>query len=179
VKAIEDFLEAGGTLVATLNATRFPIEFGLARSVDIETFTPAQVNAQKPLVNAEIVKTDHPVFYGYDKAIIPVKFGQGQFVFRVGVADQDKVLIRFQGGNDSVLSGLMVGADNIRNRAFGVDIPRAYNGKGRVIMFSSNPVYRWQNHGEFNMLFNSLMNWNDVVASKPAATTTSSNGSDR
>ena len=175
VRAIESFLEAGGTLIAAHNATRFPIEFGLARSVDIETFPQAAVNAQKPLVLAEIVKTSHPVFYGYDKAIIPVKFGQGQFVFRTGVADQDKVLIRFQGGDDSVLSGLMVGADQIRNRAFGVDIPRAYNGKGRVIMFASNPVYRWQNHGEFNMIFNAIMNWNDVVAAPRTQTATQRN----
>jgi hypothetical protein len=28
-------------------------------------------------------------------------------------------------------------------------------------MFANNPVYRWQNHGEFNMVFNSIVNWND------------------
>jgi hypothetical protein len=31
------------------------------------------------------------------------------------------------------------------------------------MLFSNNPIYRWQNHGEFNMIFNSLINWNDVV----------------
>jgi hypothetical protein len=30
-------------------------------------------------------------------------------------------------------------------------------------MFSNNPIYRWQNHGEFNMVFNSILNWNDVT----------------
>jgi hypothetical protein len=35
---------------------------------------------------------------------------------------------------------------------------------GRVIMFSNNPIYRWQNHGEFNMIFNSVINWNDAGA---------------
>nr|MDQ3069415.1 hypothetical protein [Acidobacteriota bacterium] len=164
VSAIEAFLEAGGTLVTAHNASRFPIEFGLARSIELEALPT--VNAQKPLVSADIVKTDHPIFYGYDTTTIPVKFGQGQSVFRVGVADADKVLIRFQGGSDSVLSGLMVGADAIRSRAFGVDIPRAHNGKGRVIMFASNPVYRWQNHGEFNMIFNALLNWNDTGAAQ-------------
>ena len=38
-----------------------------------------------------------------------------------------------------------------------------YTGKGRVILFANNPIYRWQNHGEFNMVFNALMNWNDVA----------------
>jgi hypothetical protein len=167
VDAFEAFLEAGGTLITTLQATRFPIEFGFARSVDTESLTG--VNAQKPLVNAEIRKADHPVFYGFEKSVFPMKFGQGQQVFRVGVADQDNVLAAFVGGDNSVLSGLMVGADNIRNRAFAMDIPNAYNGKGRVLMFANNPIYRWQNHGEFNMVFNSIVNWNDVPA--PAAPT--------
>ena len=61
----------------------------------------------------------------------------------------------------------MVGADNMRGRAFAVDVPNAHNGKGRVIMFANNPIYRWQNHGEFNMVFNSIMNWDDVPAPAP------------
>ena len=166
VDAFEAFLEAGGTLITTLQATRFPIEFGFARSVDTESLTG--VNAQKPLVNAEIKKADHPAFYGYEKTIFPMKFGQGQQVFRVGVADQDNVLAQFVGGESSVLSGLMVGADNIRGRAFAMDITNAHNGKGRVLMFANNPIYRWQNHGEFNMVFNSIVNWNDVPMPAPA-----------
>ncbi len=159
VRAFERFLEAGGTLIAAGNSVRFPIEFGFARSVDTESIQG--LNAQKPLVQAEIVRTQHPVFYGYENAVIPVKYGQGQSVFRVGVADEDKVLLRFVGGDDSVLSGLAEGADALTNRPFAVDIPEAYRGKGRVIMFASNPVYRWQNHGEFNMVFNAIVNWND------------------
>ena len=69
----------------------------------------------------------------------------------------------------------MVGADNLRGRAFAADVPNAHNGKGRVIMFANNPIYRWQNHGEFNMVFNALLNWNDLAASPrptPSSTTT-------
>jgi hypothetical protein len=160
VDAFQRFLEAGGTLITTLAAVRFPIEFGFARSVDTEA--PQGLNAQKPLVQAEIVKTDHPVFYGYADRTIPVKYGQGQQVFRYGVADQDKVLARFVGGAESVLSGLGEGADGLRGRAFAMDIPDASRGQGRVIMFSGNPIYRWQNHGEFNMVFNAILNWNDL-----------------
>jgi len=62
---------------------------------------------------------------------------------------------------------LMVGADNLRGKAFAADVPNAHNGKGRVIMFANNPIYRWQNHGEFNMVFNSIVNWDDVPAPAP------------
>ena len=162
VDAIAKFLEAGGTLIAADSAVRFPIEFGFARSIDVEGVQG--VNAQKPLVQAEIARTDHPVFYGYADRIIPIKYATQQSFFRVGMADQGNVLARFVGGDAAVLSGLMVGGDAIRGRAFAVDVPNAHNGKGRVIMFSNNPVYRWQNHGEFNMIFNSILNWNDVTA---------------
>ncbi|HYN10169.1 MAG TPA: M14 family zinc carboxypeptidase [Vicinamibacterales bacterium] len=162
VDAFAKFLEAGGTIVAADSAVRFPIEFGFARSIDTEGVTG--VNAQKPLVQAEIVRTDHPAFYGYADRIIPIKYASQQSFFRVGPADQANILARFVGGDAAVLSGLMVGGDAIRGRAFAVDVPNAHNGKGRVIMFSNNPVYRWQNHGEFNMIFNSILNWNDVPA---------------
>jgi hypothetical protein len=164
IDAMSDFLTKGGTLITALQSVRFPIEMGWAGTVDTES--PAGVNAQKPLIQAEIVRPEHPVFYGWDKKIFPIKFGQGQQVFRVGVADQGNVLAQFVGGDQSVLSGLMVGADNIKGRAFAVDIPRANNGNGRVIMFANNPIYRWQNHGEFNMVFNSILNWNDVPSRK-------------
>jgi hypothetical protein len=31
-----------------------------------------------------------------------------------------------------------------------------------VLLFSTNPCYRWQNFGEFNMLFNAVLNFNDM-----------------
>ncbi len=61
----------------------------------------------------------------------------------------------------------MVGADSLRGKAFVVDVPGADNGKGRVILFANNPIYRWQNHGEFNMVFNAILNWDDVPAPAP------------
>jgi hypothetical protein len=166
VDAINTFLDAGGTLISAVQSVRYPIEFGLARSIDAEN--PTGVVAQKPLVTAKITRTDSPVFYGYPDTI-PVKFGQGSQVFHVGIADSANVLAEYVGGDTSVLSGLMTGADNLRNRAFAVDIPKAYDGHGRVLMFANNPIYRWQNHGEFNMIFNAIVNWDDPTPAKPAA----------
>ena len=159
VDAIAAFLEAGGTLLATGDAARLPIEFGWAGTAEK---TPVQnLVTQRPLLKAEIVQTDHPVFYGYADKTIPVKYVGGQ-PLRVGVAHEGNVVARYVGGDDSILSGLMTGGDGLRNRPFVVDIPEAYRGRGRVILYSNNPIYRWQNHGEFNMIFNAVMHWNDV-----------------
>ena len=90
-------------------------------------------------------------------------------MFRFGIADSANVLAAYVGGDASVLSGLMTGADNLRNRAFAVDIPKAHDGHGRVVMFANNPVYRWQNHGEFNMIFNAIVNWDDGTPARAEA----------
>lgn len=158
VDAFAAFLEAGGTLIAAHNAVRFPIEFGFTRTVDTDQVSGIQ--AQRPLVQAQISLPEHPVFYGYPKTDFAVKYVGGPFL-RTGMAEQGNVLARYTGGGDSVISGLMVGADNLAGRPLAIDVPNAYNGKGRVILFANNPIYRWQNHGEFNMVFNAIVNWND------------------
>ncbi len=167
VDAIGAFLDGGGTLIAVGEAARLPIEFGFARTVD-KAAVPG-LTSQRPLVTGEIVRPEHPVFYGYSKTTLPVKYVGGT-PLKVGLADESNVLARYVGGDSAVLSGLMVGADSLKSRPFAADVPMAYKGHGRVILFSNNPIYRWQNHGEFNMIFNSVLNWNDVIAPTPPPT---------
>lgn len=59
----------------------------------------------------------------------------------------------------SVMSGHMRGTGQTEDRPAIVDIPR---GDGRVVLFATNPCYRWQNHGEFGMLFNTILHYNDL-----------------
>jgi hypothetical protein len=178
VDAFAKFLDGGGTLVAMGNAVRFPAELGFARTVDASGATSAQFYAPRPLVQAEILRQDHPVFYGYADRLIPIKYIQGQPLMSVAPSEQERILGRYVGGDEAVLSGLMRGANEIRNRAFAIDVPGGYTGKGRVILFSNNPIYRWQNHGEFNMVFNTVLNWNDMPSPPaPGARATSAQAS--
>ena len=41
-------------------------------------------------------------------------------------------------------------------------IAEIQSGKGRVLMFATNPCFRYQTLGEFNMLFNAVLHHNDV-----------------
>jgi hypothetical protein len=176
VDAFAKFLEAGGTLITMGNAVRFPTELGFARTVDATGTTSGDFYAPRPIVNAEVMRLDHPVFYGYTDRIMPIKYLGGPLM-TVGTPDQGAVLARYVGGDDAVLSGLMRGASEIRQRPFAIDVPGGFSGKGRVILFSNNPIYRWQNHGEFNMVFNAVLNWNDMAGSgSPAARTTAAGG---
>jgi hypothetical protein len=172
VDAFAKFLDAGGTLITLGDAVRFPVDLGFARTVDASGSTSTQFYAPRPLVNAEILRLDHPVFYGYTERIMPVKYLGGPLM-SVAAPDQANVLARYVGGDAAVLSGLMKGADEIRQRPFAIDVPGGYSGKGRVILFSNNPIYRWQNQGEFNMVFNAVLNWNDMAgAGRPSVTPT-------
>lgn len=177
VDAFAKFLDAGGTLICTNQAVQFPTELGLARTVDASGQTSPNFYAPRPLINAEIVKPEHPVFYGYTEKIIPLKYLGGPLM-SVGQPDQNAVLARYPGGDSNVLSGLMRGADEIAGRPFAIDVPGGYSGKGRVILFSNNPIYRWQNHEEFNLVFNTMLNWNDLAGTPaaPARATTTPGG---
>jgi hypothetical protein len=53
----------------------------------------------------------------------------------------------------------MRGVGETRNRPAIVEVPVE---SGRIILFATNPCYRWQNHGEFPMLFNSILHHNDL-----------------
>ena len=111
---------------------------------------------------------EHPIFFGYGKTTVPVRYANGP-LFQVPEDDAPtQVLMRFTGGDDGVLSGLMRGAAETRRRPAIVDTPV---GKGRVVAFATNPCYRWQNHGEFGMLFNAaVLFWNDVPDKSAPAT---------
>ncbi len=171
VAELDRFVKAGGVLVTLGVSSYFPAEFGLAPSVEA-TRTSAQFYSPGAIIDAEILQPQNPIFYGYDTKMIPVRYGSGPllsvqtnqnpFDAPPGPPPTPKnVLMRYPGGDDHVLSGLMRGANEIRNRAAIVDAP---SGKGRVILFAGNPCYRWQNFGEFNMLFNTVLNFDDFLS---------------
>src|SRR6185436_6243457 len=76
VVEFEKFVKGGGVLVTLGTASYFPAEFGLAPKVDAAR-TSAQFYAPGPIVNAEILKPEHPIFYGYDKKMVPVRYANG------------------------------------------------------------------------------------------------------
>jgi len=170
VAELEKFVKAGGLLVTLGQASYFPAEFGLAPKVDAAR-TSAQFYSPGAIIDAEILQPEHPIFYGYEKKMIPVRYASGPLLgIQTGANPFDApppglpptpqgVLMRYPGGDDHVLSGLMRGANEIRNHAAIVD---QASGKGRVILFAGNPCYRWQNFGEFNLLFNTVLNFNDI-----------------
>ena len=175
----QKFVDAGGVLVTMGVASAFPAEFGIAKGVEAQNPAPG-FYAPGPYVQSEILMPAHPVMFGYNQKTLPVRFNGGPLLQAGPPAgfeqlagsspERPQVIARFTGGEAGVLSGLMRNPDQIRNRPMVVDAP---SGKGRVILFSNNPIYRWQTFGEHAMIFNTLMFWNDMdmpATAKPAPT---------
>jgi len=160
VLEIERFVEAGGVLLTLGGASFFPAEFGLARRVDAGR-PSAQFYAPGPIVEAEITQPAHPIFYGYGSKLVPVRYANGPLLAIQGLeADRERqTLMRFRGTDAAVLSGLMRGAAETRNRPAIVEVR---SGGGRIVLFATNPCFRYQTLGEFNMLFNAVLHHNDV-----------------
>lgn len=153
---LQNFVDQGGVLITMGASSFFPAEYALTRRVEAARTSP-QFYAPGPIVEAEILKPTHPIFYGYTQKVVPVRYANGPLL-RVAREDEGWVLMRFPGTEKSVLSGLMKGVAETRNRPAVMDVPV---GQGRVILFATNPCYRWQNMGEFNMLANSILHFND------------------
>jgi hypothetical protein len=165
VVEFQRFTESGGLLVTLGTSSAFPTDFGLTPTID--TSNPsARFYAPGPIVEAEITHPENPIFYGYSAKTLPVRYANGPLLRMSSEMDKKNVLMRFPGGEKSVLSGLFNGPDDIKGRAAVVVTPL---GKGEVVMFTTNPIWRWQNMGEYRMMFNTLLNFRNLAPAPATA----------
>jgi hypothetical protein len=69
-----------------------------------------------------------------------------------------RVVLRFAGQSELLVSGLLDGND-VAQRPVVVDAPL---GKGHVVMFGNNPMYRGSTIGSYFMVYNTLLNWDNL-----------------
>ena len=165
VEELRRFVAEGGLLITLGDSSAVPADYGLAPEVEAARASAA-FYAPGPIVNAEVAAPESPVFYGYGDKVQPVRWASNQLL-SLPVRDRSMVLMSFPGGAKNVLSGLMTAPDEIKGRPAIVNEPV---GRGRVLMFATNPVYRWQNFGEFRMLYNALFSYDHLDLGAPADT---------
>jgi hypothetical protein len=71
-------------------------------------------------------------------------------------AERPTVIMRFGSGKSLLLSGLLEGGDSIAENAMVVS---AHLGRGNVLLFANNPIYRGETLGSYALVFNALMNF--------------------
>ncbi|HEX8176308.1 MAG TPA: M14 metallopeptidase family protein [Pyrinomonadaceae bacterium] len=154
VKALREFVEAGGTLVCLNRASDFAIEqlrlpvrdvtAGLKRT---EFYAPGSI------LRTEI-DTAHPLAAGMERE--SVAWVEDSPVFEIsddGDAGRVRVVARYPSGSDPLLSGWLLGGERVRGRAALLEVAM---GRGRVILFGFRPQYRGQSLATYPLFFNSI-----------------------
>jgi hypothetical protein len=170
LEEMRKFASEGGMLITLGESSAVPADFGLTPDISVKR-PSAAFYAPGPIVTANVLNGSSPIFYGYTDRSISVRWASTALL-SVPLRDKRNVLMEFPGGEKSVLSGFMNGADEIKDRPAIVLSPLD---SGQVLMFATNPIYRWQNFGEFRMLYNALFNYKNLRISldEPAAATDS------
>ena len=74
-----------------------------------------------------------------------------------------RVVLRFSGQNDLLVSGLLDGGKGIAEHAVVVDVPME---KGHVVLFGNNPVYRGETIGSYALVLNTVLNFDHLDAGR-------------
>ena len=81
-------------------------------------------------------------------------------------AQRPRVVLRYADSRELFVSGLLDGGDEIAQRAAIIDVP---SGNGHVILFSTNPFWRGQTKGSYFLVFNAILNWDNLNAGRKLA----------
>ncbi|HLL71759.1 MAG TPA: hypothetical protein VK363_10025, partial [Pyrinomonadaceae bacterium] len=81
-------------------------------------------------------------------------------VFYVPLRERPRVVLRFaREERDLLVSGMLANGSELANRPAIVDVPV---GRGHVLLFATNPMWRHQTQGEFFLLFNAALNYDNL-----------------
>jgi hypothetical protein len=84
--------------------------------------------------------------------------------FYVPPQERPRVVMRFAREERNLLvSGMLAGGAELSNRPAIVDVPV---GRGHVVLFATNPMWRHQTQGEFFLLFNAVLNFDNLGAGR-------------
>ncbi|HKO99269.1 MAG TPA: M14 family zinc carboxypeptidase [Pyrinomonadaceae bacterium] len=78
-------------------------------------------------------------------------------------AMRPRVVVRYADNKDLFVSGLLDGGDEIAQHAMVVDVP---SGQGHLVLFSNNPIWRGQTRGSYFLVFNAILNFDNLNAGR-------------
>jgi len=172
IQNIEDFVRRGGLLLTLGGASTLPLDGGIARDVRRAStktlFTPGSE------LRARFRRPDHPIAYGFKEQTSV--FRESRPLYTVRRADEGRIVLQWgtkipsdeEPGKDAaaeekkeplVVSGGVKGADEIEGKPAILDIP---TGQGRVVAFDFDPIHRCLTLSDFRLVWNVLLNWNDL-----------------
>jgi hypothetical protein len=182
---IEQFVRAGGLLVTLGGASTLPLDGGIAR--DVERAAAKDVSNPGSTLRATFRRPDHPVAFGYPATIQALR--EDRPLYRVRRADRGRIVLQW-GARDAddadedgdadaekdeaakdepkkeplLVSGGIKGASEVEGKPAILDVPV---GRGHVLAFDFDPIHRYQTLADFRLVWNAILNWNDLPATPP------------
>jgi hypothetical protein len=187
---LQKFVQGGGLLVALANAGMLPVEGGIVRGVQgarpgantpgselrAKVVRPGHPIAYGYEELTSVFRGNGPIYDvgRLDRSRVVVQFGtkkpegeeeEDKAKAGKGIEEEDMdapaAATKPEKKEDArlVLSGFVRGEDAVDGKPAILDVPA---GKGRVILFSFNPLHRFLNLSDFRFVYNALLNWNDL-----------------
>ena len=190
---IEKFVNDGGLMITLGSGSMLALEGGIVRGVrraaggvprssqgggataaaesqNAETRTPGAH------VRASFARPEHPIAYGYPERTyvfrqnfplydVPRRWLRMAYCTSCldGPEDRSGVVLEWgdRGGEPLLVSGQVWGEAGLIGRPAIFDMPV---GKGHVVSFNFNPMHRDMNRGDHRMLWNAILNWEQILA---------------
>ncbi|HEV2800817.1 MAG TPA: M14 family metallopeptidase [Pyrinomonadaceae bacterium] len=154
VRALREFVEAGGTLVCLNRASDFAIaQLKLPLRDLTEGLKETEFYVPGSILRTEL-DTAHPIAQGMPRESIA--WAEDSPIFELTDAKEAarvRVVARYPATADPLLSGWLLGAERIRGKAALVEVSQ---GRGRIYLFGFRPQYRAQSLATYPLLFNAI-----------------------
>ncbi|MFQ5704937.1 MAG: hypothetical protein ACE5HT_13055, partial [Gemmatimonadales bacterium] len=179
IKHLAQFVRRGGVLIAEGGSAALPIQMAITRRVSIKS--TRKLLARGTVLEATVDDPDSPVAYGYNGTIATSFNQRPVFQVRKNVGgtttpewlkddawwkEVPRVVLSFAKKN-VLMSGMLQGEKEIAGTPAVVDVPV---GDGHVVLFAIRPFWRQETFGTHALVFNTILNWNDLRAAWPART---------
>jgi hypothetical protein len=92
--------------------------------------------------------------------------GRGGGAIAVPIEYRVRPLLRFESQDKLLVSGLLDGGSDIAGQTVVVDVPSE---KGHYILFADNPIYRGETIGNYFMVFNAMLSFDNLGAGRSDA----------
>jgi hypothetical protein len=162
VRALREFADKGGTLIALAHASELffgddfnlPVRNAFATGEARRTVPTSEFNIPGSLLRV-YVDNKHPVGYGMPSEAAAFVDAPIAFQTSASTPDVQRSVIAWypEDARDILLSGYAHGAEKLARKAAVVSFTR---GKGRIVLFGFRVQHRAQTEGTFQLLFNAI-----------------------
>jgi hypothetical protein len=162
VRALDEFVRSGGTLVTWNSSSLFAMEALHLPVKNVVADLPREEFFLAGSIVAMTVDPSHPAMSG-----MPVRskvFVERSPVFTVEDEFAGSIVAKYEEEGSPLLSGYLLGDEHLHGFAAGVDV---HHGEGHVILLGMRPQWRGQPFGTFRIVFNAALYTSPVADAAP------------